>query len=67
MARRRNAEDEGVSLFPFLSIIACVIGVLTLLISTMSLAQMGTEDVASLEQYEKIQRELESCWPRSSN
>jgi hypothetical protein len=59
MARRHHAEDEGVSLFPFLSIIACIIGVLTLLISTMSLAQMGTEDVASLEQYEKIQRELE--------
>jgi hypothetical protein len=59
MARRRGGEDEGVSLFPFLSIIACVIGVLTLLISTLSLAQMGTEDVASLEQYEKIKQELE--------
>lgn len=59
MGRRRRAEDDGISLFPFLSIIACVIGVLTLLISTMSLAQMGTEDVASLEQYERIQRELE--------
>jgi hypothetical protein len=59
VGRRRGAEEEGISLFPFLSIIACVIGVLTLLISTMSLAQMGTEDVASLEQYERIQRELE--------
>ncbi len=59
MGRRRRTEEDGISLFPFLSIIACVIGVLTLLISTMSLAQMGTEEVASLEQYERIQRELE--------
>ncbi len=59
MARRRPKDDEGVSLFPFLSIIACVIGVLTLLIAALALAQMGSnEGVASLEQYEKVQREL---------
>jgi hypothetical protein len=58
MARRRSEQEEGVSLFPFLSIIACVIGVLTLLISALSLAQMSGEDVASLEHFEKIQREL---------
>ncbi len=57
MARRRGEEEEGVSLFPFLSIIACVIGVLTLLISALSLAQMSGDDVASLERYEKIQQE----------
>jgi uncharacterized membrane protein (DUF106 family) len=59
MARRRGEEDEGVSLFPFLSIIACVIGVLTLLISTLSLAQMGSnENVAELEYFEDLQRDL---------
>jgi parvulin-like peptidyl-prolyl isomerase len=58
MARRRGDEEEGVSLFPFLSIIACTIGVLTLLISALSLAQMSGEDVASLEHYERIQRQL---------
>lgn len=58
MARRRGEVEEGVSLFPFLSIIACVIGVLTLLISALSLAQMSGDDVASLEQYERIQRDL---------
>lgn len=60
MGKRRGGEEEGISLFPFLSIIACVIGVLTLLIATLSLAQMGSnEDVATLEQYEKVQKELE--------
>ena len=59
MARRRGGDDD-VSLFPFLSIIACVIGVLTLLISALALAQMDNEAVASLEQWEKTQRELAS-------
>jgi len=61
MARRQRAEEEGVSLFPFLSIIACVIGVLTLLIAALALAQMGgNEDVANLEQFENLQRELKA-------
>lgn len=33
MARRRNNSGEGVSLFPFMSILACLIGILTLMIS----------------------------------
>ncbi len=57
MARRRTDEDDGVSLFPFLSVIACVIGVLTLLISALALSQMSGDDVATLEAYEAIQRE----------
>lgn len=61
MAKRRGGEEEGVSLFPFLSIIACVIGVLTLLISALALAQMGgNEDIAKLERYQKLQRDLKS-------
>jgi len=60
MAKRQRGEEEGVSLFPFLSIIACVIGVLTLLISALALAQMGgNEDIAQLEQFENLKRQLE--------
>lgn len=33
MARRRNNDEGGVSLFPFMSILACLIGILTLMIS----------------------------------
>ncbi|MEA1950322.1 MAG: hypothetical protein U9N87_02985 [Planctomycetota bacterium] len=58
MAVRRRAEADDISLFPFLSILASIIGVLTLLISTMALTQMDSEEFASLEQYEKVQRDL---------
>ncbi|MGJ8643421.1 MAG: hypothetical protein ACSHX9_08450 [Luteolibacter sp.] len=41
MPKRRTSNDEGVSLFPFMSILACLIGILTLMISvTMQLKQM---------------------------
>jgi len=60
MAKRRGGEEEGVSLFPFLSIVACIIGVLTLLISALSLAQMGSnDDIATYEKHEKNKRELD--------
>ena len=44
MARRRKVDGEGVSLFPFLSILACLIGILTLMISLMS--RMNSSDTA---------------------
>jgi len=40
MSRRRRRTDNPVSLFPFLSILACVIGTLTLLIAGLSLGAM---------------------------
>lgn len=44
MARRRNNNDGGVSLFPFMSILACLIGILTLMISvTMQVRQMDQQ------------------------
>lgn len=36
MGKRRSSDDEGVSLFPFMSILACLIGILTLMISVIS-------------------------------
>ena len=45
MRRRIAIEEDDVSLFPFLSIIAAVIGVLTLMIAAVTLGQMNQDDV----------------------
>ena len=58
MARRRNAESDDVSLFPFMSILASIIGVLTLLIASMALAQMDNSTVVMAEQYEKLRKKI---------
>lgn len=47
MARRQKKPGYVVSLFPFLSILACVIGVLTLLITAMALGQMDEQAIRS--------------------
>jgi len=49
-----------VSLFPFLSILACVIGTLTLLITALALGQMDNDAVASAEEFERKQQQLEA-------
>ena len=63
MARRRKEEAEAVSLFPFLSILACLIGVLTLMITALALGQMDREqsqdDLARYEHYTELQATLE--------
>ncbi len=64
MPRRRHGSDDDVSLFPFLSIIACVIGVLTMMIATLSLAQTDTPDVALIEAYEQKQKQLDQTEER---
>lgn len=61
MARRPRDNDDDVSLFPFLSIIACVIGVLTMMISTLALAQMDTKDVALIDEYESTASRLQEA------
>lgn len=60
MARRPRATDDDISLFPFLSIIASVIGVLTMMIATLALAQTDTPDIAQIEQFEASQKELDA-------
>jgi DNA repair exonuclease SbcCD ATPase subunit len=60
MGRRKGNAQEAVSLFPFLSILACVIGALTLMITALALGQMDTDAVASVEQYEKAKDQVES-------
>ena len=43
MAKKRNKDDLQVSLFPFLSILACVLGILTLMITAVVLSQANNE------------------------
>lgn len=45
MAKRRKKDDLKVSLFPFLSILACVLGILTLMITAIVIAQIDPEAV----------------------
>lgn len=59
MARPRDDEDDAVSLFPFLSILSCVIGILTLTIAGLALGQMDTEQFAQAEEYDSVKRQIE--------
>jgi hypothetical protein len=52
--------DDAVSLFPFLSILACVIGILILMITAVALGQIGkdkapVEDAADVEAVAKAE------------
>ena len=59
---RRPAQEITISLFPFLSILACVIGVLTLVIMSLSLSQIAqgreNEDVARAEEGAALQKKI---------
>lgn len=44
MARRKKSSQGGVSLFPFMSILACLIGILTLLISVSMMIKQSERD-----------------------
>jgi hypothetical protein len=60
MARRKKKNEQTVSLFPFLSILACIIGSLTLIITALALGQMNTksedENIDRAEQYLRIKK-----------
>ncbi len=60
MARRRKADAESVSLFPFLSILACVIGVLTLLIMGLALGQMDQGVIERARDYQQLKLETDA-------
>ena len=64
MARARNNEGAEVSLFPFLSILACIIGCLTMIIVALSIIQTNKsgrepEDVTRAKEYLKVEKEQE--------
>jgi uncharacterized protein YlxW (UPF0749 family) len=68
MGRRRKSSDDIVSLFPFLSILACVIGTLTMIVTALALSQVeapSAKDVAEaaaaearLKQFRELQQQL---------
>lgn len=62
---RRQKDNLSVSLFPFLSILACVIGVLTLAITGLAISQMDNkgdnpEEIERAEQYVAMTAQVES-------
>ncbi|QDU61471.1 Chromosome partition protein Smc [Planctomycetes bacterium Pan216] len=64
MGKRRKDDSEAVSLFPFLSILACVIGTLTLMITGLALSQIETEQspevVERSEEFNELKKKLEA-------
>ncbi|MBA4031052.1 MAG: hypothetical protein C0478_09190 [Planctomyces sp.] len=64
MGRRKKDEGESVSLFPFMSILVCLIGSLTLMITTLMATQTNSEqDQSEVERYIKyseVQTDLEA-------
>jgi hypothetical protein len=57
MARARRRRRLGVSLFPFLSVLACVIGTLTLMIAATAIGEVAT-DALDLEQVGQLERHI---------
>lgn len=55
---RRRRKKLTISLFPFLSILACVIGTLTLMITALALGQMDTEAVDAGLKLDYIDRQI---------
>ncbi|MGY8771555.1 MAG: hypothetical protein ACKVH8_24330 [Pirellulales bacterium] len=60
MARRGGNTDEEISLFPFLSVVACMIGTLTLIIATLSISGLDNDTVERAEEYDKVKNKFDS-------
>ena len=61
---KKKKADLEISLFPFLSILACVIGILTIMITAIVIAQIDPEAVnekieTALEDDEEFQKKIE--------
>ena len=59
MARRQKKKQE-VSLFPFLDILACVIGNLILIITAVVLESVDSDKLADVFENEAIQKQTEA-------
>ncbi len=66
MAGRRRRQDLSVSLFPFLSVLACVIGTLTLLIAALAIGEMASDldPAASTGDPEASEQEIQAWTDR---
>ena len=60
MVKKKESDEDDVSLFPFLSILSCVIGVLTLLITAMAISQMDTPEIVETEKLDELIAENET-------
>jgi hypothetical protein len=64
VARRRRRDGPSGSLFPFLSVLACVIGTLTLSLAALALGQMGgrsLDQVRLADRFDELQAFLSSA------
>ena len=65
MARRKSGDEETISLFPFLSILTCVIGILTMMIAALVLPQVSNSvdpaDALAVEQADKRQKRYQAA------
>jgi hypothetical protein len=59
MGRPRKSRKQAVSLFPFLDILACVIGNLILIITAVVLEQVDTKPVAEAARIDELKDETE--------
>ncbi|MBE7493820.1 MAG: hypothetical protein HS117_02635 [Verrucomicrobiaceae bacterium] len=59
MAKRRASTEGEVSLFPFLSILACLIGALVLMIVVLVIAQVGKAEGRSAEEIKRAQEYIQ--------
>jgi len=65
MAQRRESSGEEVSLFPFLSILACLIGALVLIIVVLVVAQAGKaegrtpDEIRMAQDFQRMKKEIE--------
>jgi len=65
MAQRRESSGDEVSLFPFLSILACLIGALVLIIVVLVVAQAGKaegrtpDEIRMAQDFQRMKKELE--------
>jgi hypothetical protein len=63
MAKKQNVE-EAFSLFPFLSILACVIGILVLMIAAITLSQIGRDAPTAADNAEAARQAAEEAKQR---
>ncbi len=72
MGKGKSREHLAVSLFPFLSILACIIGVLTLMITALALGQISEKasnqtEIDRAEEFQKLQKEAAQLSPKLEN
>lgn len=60
MARRKPADGDNVSLFPFMSILVCLIGALTLMIAALMITSANSEQAPELVQRYQQYSELKA-------